>query len=151
MKKVLGFVAVFVLIVLAAVNAALLMPPTGFVRPILVDGVRHATGLDLEIGGPIALRLYPTLNLRAEDVVLTNPAASTSRATGAPLLRARAVEIRTALWPLIYGDRNIERVRLVEPRIAVSIDKDGRPDWVCLLYTSPSPRDRTRSRMPSSA
>ena len=26
-----------------------------------------------------------------------------------------------------------------------------KPDVVCLLYTSPSPRDRTRSRMPSSA
>ena len=26
----------------------------------------------------------------------------------------------------------------------------GLPDF-CLLYTSPSPRDRTRSRMPSSA
>ena len=25
------------------------------------------------------------------------------------------------------------------------------PYWTCLLYTSPSPRDRTRSRMPSSA
>ena len=25
------------------------------------------------------------------------------------------------------------------------------PLWDCLLYTSPSPRDRTRSRMPSSA
>ena len=25
------------------------------------------------------------------------------------------------------------------------------PDMPCLLYTSPSPRDRTRSRMPSSA
>ena len=25
------------------------------------------------------------------------------------------------------------------------------PPWLCLLYTSPSPRDRTRSRMPSSA
>src|SRR5664280_2964704 len=24
-------------------------------------------------------------------------------------------------------------------------------DWACLLYTSPSPRDRTRYRMPSSA
>ena len=24
-------------------------------------------------------------------------------------------------------------------------------DTICLLYTSPSPRDRTRSRMPSSA
>ena len=25
------------------------------------------------------------------------------------------------------------------------------PEGFCLLYTSPSPRDRTRSRMPSSA
>ena len=24
-------------------------------------------------------------------------------------------------------------------------------DWICLLYTSPSPRDRQKSRMPSSA
>ena len=30
------------------------------------------------------------------------------------------------------------------------IDEQGRSD-LCLLYTSPSPRDRTRSRMPSSA
>ena len=27
----------------------------------------------------------------------------------------------------------------------------GLPHQTCLLYTSPSPRDRTRSRMPSSA
>ena len=25
------------------------------------------------------------------------------------------------------------------------------PVWLCLLYTSPSPRDRQKSRMPSSA
>ena len=30
-------------------------------------------------------------------------------------------------------------------------DKTGRRWLTCLLYTSPSPRDRTRSRMPSSA
>ena len=32
-------------------------------------------------------------------------------------------------------------------------DKDNAlfPYYTCLLYTSPSPRDRTRSRMPSSA
>ena len=28
---------------------------------------------------------------------------------------------------------------------------EGTPYLTCLLYTSPSPRDRTRSRMPSSA
>ena len=35
-------------------------------------------------------------------------------------------------------------------RIAFHIIASDRVD-VCLLYTSPSPRDRTRSRMPSSA
>ena len=31
-------------------------------------------------------------------------------------------------------------------------ESGNRPiHWPCLLYTSPSPRDRTRSRMPSSA
>ena len=42
-----------------------------------------------------------------------------------------------------------------EPMIQLSGILDYRDfflsDKICLLYTSPSPRDRTRSRMPSSA
>ena len=34
--------------------------------------------------------------------------------------------------------------------IAPVLDEIAR-EYACLLYTSPSPRDRTRSRMPSSA
>src|SRR5665811_1963101 len=38
--------------------------------------------------------------------------------------------------------------RWLEPRgLSFNVDKTR----ICLLYTSPSPRDRTRSRMPSSA
>ena len=37
-------------------------------------------------------------------------------------------------WPLMYKDLG-----------------NDLPTLYCLLYTSPSPRDRTRSRMPSSA
>src|SRR5665811_821121 len=47
----------------------------------------------------------------------------------------------------------LDRVdRLHYPRLA-NLRRDRRLDdeTVCLLYTSPSPRDRTRSRMPSSA
>ena len=39
-------------------------------------------------------------------------------------------------------------------KIFVSVfgsDSDKEQAMACLLYTSPSPRDRTRSRMPSSA
>ena len=48
---------------------------------------------------------------------------------------------RGKLWML--QTRNAKRTAQAAIRIAV--------DMVCLLYTSPSPRDRTRSRMPSSA
>ena len=33
----------------------------------------------------------------------------------------------------------------------ISQGQDATPIWICLLYTSPSPRDATLSRMPSSA
>ena len=40
---------------------------------------------------------------------------------------------------------------LIEPYLVDALMREM--DWFkdCLLYTSPSPRDRTRSRMPSSA
>ena len=34
---------------------------------------------------------------------------------------------------------------------ACRVNPGAQQRWTCLLYTSPSPRDRTRSRMPSSA
>ena len=41
----------------------------------------------------------------------------------------------------------------VQPHLAVVIvgDDPASHVYVCLLYTSPSPRDRQKSRMPSSA
>jgi len=43
-----------------------------------------------------------------------------------------------------------EGVTTIAASLAAGIAKDMR-NRSCLLYTSPSPRDRTRSRMPSSA
>ena len=41
----------------------------------------------------------------------------------------------------------------INPAVSIGMVVAGRMemDEACLLYTSPSPRDRTRSRMPSSA
>ena len=50
-----------------------------------------------------------------------------------------------------------EALEIVVQKIAkfklsyVQLHGHESPDYCCLLYTSPSPRDRTRSRMPSSA
>ena len=45
------------------------------------------------------------------------------------------------------AERVVRRHRLAERFLTDVLDLS----WACLLYTSPSPRDRTRSRMPSSA
>ena len=42
-------------------------------------------------------------------------------------------------------------IEMAYDRIAEMKTGEGKTLTTCLLYTSPSPRDRTRSRMPSSA
>ena len=44
-----------------------------------------------------------------------------------------------------FGNSPIECLRFIQSL------RDRGIEITCLLYTSPSPRDRTRSRMPSSA
>ena len=55
---------------------------------------------------------------------------------------------RFAIYVFDYGAPTGFRLAVKHPdRITAIISQNGN----CLLYTSPSPRDRTRSRMPSSA
>ena len=39
----------------------------------------------------------------------------------------------------------------LNPAVTIGVALKGGLPWTCLLYTSPSPRDRSVSRMPSSA
>ena len=69
--------------------------------------------------------------------------------------------IEKLLVPDIGDFENVEVIELLvkegqqieknDPVITIESDKSSVEIPSCLLYTSPSPRDRTRSRMPSSA
>ena len=64
------------------------------------------------------------------------------------LLSACATTVKpTYVSPTQYQALNCQQLQAEYNRIQQHLD-EGVP---CLLYTSPSPRDRTRSRMPSSA
>ena len=70
--------------------------------------------------------------------------------------RAAAAAMLSLLVSILAGRRIIEWLQLKQVGEIVrdlglegQMQKQGTP--TCLLYTSPSPRDRTRSRMPSSA
>src|SRR5665811_1701234 len=58
---------------------------------------------------------------------------------------ARYVEVDPERFPLLKVHEDTRRVAVV------ALTADRGLCGACLLYTSPSPRDRTRSRMPSSA
>ena len=60
------------------------------------------------------------------------------------MLRELRIGDMVAKLPIIQGGMG---VGVSLSRLAGAVAKEGG----CLLYTSPSPRDRTRSRMPSSA
>ena len=62
---------------------------------------------------------------------------------------------RTKNWTQFYQvwawDADVTRLMQFKVKKGSMIWLAGSQRLVCLLYTSPSPRDRTRSRMPSSA
>ena len=62
---------------------------------------------------------------------------------------------QAANFPFCTIDPNVGVVPVPDERLnklsEVSKSKKTINTTICLLYTSPSPRDRTRSRMPSSA
>ena len=73
------------------------------------------------------------------------------------------VEGKSGISPITYFDSSNHRVKIagelrgfnpekvLDPKELRKLDPFSIYAIVCLLYTSPSPRDRTRSRMPSSA
>ena len=89
------------------------------------------------------------------NYVAMNIAANTLLAAGASPAMIHTAE-ETGDFARIVGALTVNIGTISPPwldgmRCAVDAANAAGVPWVCLLYTSPSPRDRTRSRMPSSA
>ena len=116
---------------------------TGLARPAdIIDTLRRsALGDELELA-PTIIVLDP------RRLVTAPPTLLLEQLDAADVVIASHAEERTAA-----GDAALAR-QLQDhypPPLAVVWASFGVVDEACLLYTSPSPRDRTRSRMPSSA
>ena len=62
-----------------------------------------------------------------------------------------AIDLGTANTLVVLKGQGVV---LNEPSVVAIVDQGGKKNVLavgCLLYTSPSPRDRQKSRMPSSA
>ena len=90
----------------------------------------------------------PLQRLRAETEVVSLPPVTTEDVLAGHIDLPRPVQL------LLFSNCPWElRLRAAGQTRGSTADATIGPGlwWSCLLYTSPSPRDRTRSRMPSSA
>ena len=92
--------------------------------------------------------------MRARFVLMANGPLSSPKLPGIPGAESfRGHSFHTSRWDYDYtgGDTTGGLTKLADKRVGLIGTGATAIQCVCLLYTSPSPRDATLSRMPSSA
>ena len=124
-------------------------------------GLRLAAG-DSRVGGSFASQLGAAFEPTAGEIAALGAQAQDRRDT----IRAQDQQLRLGALQAGIGQAGAEQTLDLKRSVAaldallgpqsgtieeVTLKYPDDPNTPCLLYTSPSPRDRTRSRMPSSA
>ncbi len=131
MKKLLiGLAAVIVLVIAAAIAVPFFIPLDTY-KGKIVALVKSETGRDLKIDGPVHFSLFPSVALEANDVSLSNPAG----AAAPNMVQLKTLDVVLKLFPLLHGGLEISQFELVQPTIALEIDKQGKPSWA---FTAPA-------------
>ena len=100
---------------------------------------------------PPAPQAPPANPVQAEMRLLSATLQSAVRGIGAGDVRSVEHELHRLHAAKETTEAAIRSGSYRLPRNPDRVDRFRELDEACLLYTSPSPRDRTRSRMPSSA
>ena len=120
-----------------------------------------------KIGDPVTVD-EPLLELETDKVTLEVPAPVTGQLTDIKVNDGDTVEVGAILGSIVEGQAPVETKPEIlsdpepieikeeiqeqaETIIPEPVNQVAQEVKVCLLYTSPSPRDNTLSRMPSSA
>ena len=122
--------------------------------------ISNGKNLYYKLTGTLAANRTVTLPDSTERVVIIEDATtrgSNNRTLTFKTASGNGVTIPVGSKSLLYSDGTNVNKGLINkgyytvPGAYTAVDGDQLLVNTCLLYTSPSPRDRTRSRMPSSA
>ena len=124
-KKVLiGGAGAVGLLVVALVAAPFFIDVNSY-KPLIVSQVKTATGRDLVLDGPISLSLLPTPTVSVAGVKFFNMAGSKNP----NMVEVKSVTVKPSLLGLLAGSIEIGEVTLVEPKIVLEINAEGKPNW----------------------
>ncbi len=122
MRKFLIFLSAFLILLLGLWGTVVLMLDEDRLKTLAIEQVEQRTGRNLTLDGPLEVRLFPRIELVAEDVTLDGP----PELDGPPLFTADALRMSVALWPLIQSEIETGALTLEGAEIQLYTDRSGR-------------------------
>jgi AsmA protein len=124
--KFIGIATLSLTAVAGALAAAVFVyTPVDLVRDRLIREVKAKTGRDLVIGGRPVVSFWPNVAVSLGNVTLSNPPGM----AGPPLIEMQRLDATIQLWPLLQQRVQVDQLVLQSPRIALSVDGQGRRNW----------------------
>ena len=115
--------------VIGLLIVALLIAPSFFdlnkYKPQLIAEVKKATGRDLVVEGPVSLSLLPSPTVSVTGVKFLNLPGSKNP----NMVEIRSVTVKPSLFALLGGNIEVSSVTLVEPKIVLEVNAQGKPNW----------------------
>jgi len=140
------FAAILALGALGAWYAASSINPTQLTQ-LLSSAVKDATGRDLKIAGPVSLKIFPSIGVKAEQVTLSNA----SWASQSQMLALRQIELEVKLLPLFLGHVEISSVNLVGLDADLQTNQAGQSNWDLSSPVSAINSKSTSSTLPQTS
>ena len=91
-------------------------------KPQISKIAKDATGRELILGGDIELNMGIIPSLTVDRVSFQNASWGSQR----EMAKIKYLEVKMALLPLIFGNREIKRLIVVEPDILIETDPSGK-------------------------
>jgi uncharacterized protein involved in outer membrane biogenesis len=110
-----GGVAALLIVV---ITALLLFINVNVYKPRIEGAASDAIGMDFKIGGPMKIVLFPLFGVSLEKVLIKKGEMD--------FLSAKKVRIGLRLFPLIKREVRISEFTIIEPKITIERNKNGR-------------------------
>jgi AsmA family protein len=127
--------AVLVLLALAAYAVLVLAFPPERLAAIAASEMRAASGRDFRIDGKLSIRLFPSIAVVANDVLLGNA----TWAARPDMVTVRRAAFDVALRPLLEGRLQILSIEMTDADVMLETDAHGRHNWTFDRREAPSP------------
>ena len=134
MRKLLIGLGVFVVVLLGLAFLGPLFVPTDSIKADIAAEVRKATGRTLSINGALNFRILPKPGVSVDDVALSNAA----QGGDTPMVHLDSATVEVALFPLITGNVQVNRIVLRKPDIVLEQYADGTNNWTFVPPETPA-------------